>query len=511
MNVMRWFGRIAATKDTCQVFCALRDSLRSSFLNAEEDLWPPHTWEIEDVSCIDPIWSCEEAEEVLWKADRDLDAFLTVTSMLQQRFHIEIDANDPMIRAGLKWHLPEIRLAAFRIWLDCSEKSCPQSERDAYLGLYFWLLCCATLMALFSEEFILNNGMSSSTGLRKAVEVAANSCNMSEHGRSEWMKMLSILRKQAKLDEEQVNIVDIRGSSYLSDELSEADLITLPAPWEAKERLEEFLRISGSSDAKSCPSFPELYDNLSKAGYDQRVFARFLIDLINLIKSHEYPKTAIAIIAEAVTRCRLKVFVEHGCTVIDELLTRQHSEQHFFFLAEYGYCWAMNHLTDKDVQCRTLALSRMLWSVCEKSKDLMKIFFETCRTTLADSLLDGKVHERVLKTLKLFSSKADCKMPADFVEFLFWHCIDAQEDENFLVRSAATILYGFIVRYITKSRAVPAFFIVSTRAKFWRDTMSRCSSLSELPQLQRILLLSFLTRLKLGHADCYAETVLGLV
>ncbi|ETN75654.1 hypothetical protein NECAME_12227 [Necator americanus] len=167
----------------------------------------------------------------------------------------------------------------------------------------------------------------------------------------------------------------------------------------------------------------------------------------------------------------------------------------------------MNRLIASNTQCRTLPLSRILWSVCERSRDLLQICFESCRSTLSNSFLDSKVHERVLKTLKLFASKADCKMPADFVEFLFWHCVDAQKHSEFLVRSAATILFGFVVRYITKSRIVPAFFIVSTRGKFWREMAKRCSSLSKLPSLQRILLLSFLARLTLGHIQCYSATV----
>ncbi|VDM72614.1 unnamed protein product [Strongylus vulgaris] len=182
----------------------------------------------------------------------------------------------------------------------------------------------------------------------------------------------------------------------------------LPAPEQARERLEESLRESGSMDSKSCPSFPELYENLARAGYDHRIFARFIIDLIDLIRSHEEVNIAVAVIFDAVTRCRLKVVVEHGCTVIDELLSHEHSGKHFFYLVECSYCWAMNQLTDKSSQCRTLSISRILWSACEKSRDLMEIFFESCRSTLNDSALDSKVHQRVLKTLKLFASKADC-------------------------------------------------------------------------------------------------------
>ncbi|KAK6035096.1 hypothetical protein COOONC_27402 [Cooperia oncophora] len=166
----------------------------------------------------------------------------------------------------------------------------------------------------------------------------------------------------------------------------------------------------------------------------------------------------------------------------------------------------MNHLVDEETECRTLPLSRILWSVCDKSKDLLQICFESCRAKLGETSLSTKVHQRVLKTLKLFASKADCKMPQDFVEFLFWHCVDVQQHNDFLVRSAATIVFGFVVRYITRSRVVPAFYIVSTRAKFWHEMVKKCSLLSTLPSRQRILLLSFMSRLTLGHIQCYSAS-----
>uniref|UniRef100_A0A0K0D5U4 Neurobeachin n=1 Tax=Angiostrongylus cantonensis TaxID=6313 RepID=A0A0K0D5U4_ANGCA len=41
--------------------------------------------------------------------------------------------------------------------------------------------------------------------------------------------------------------------------------------------------------------------------------------------------------------------------------------------------------------------------------------------------------------------------------------------------------------------------------------MKRCSSLVMLPSLQRILLLSFLSRLTLGHLECYSASVLQTI
>ncbi|KAK6026335.1 hypothetical protein OSTOST_07719, partial [Ostertagia ostertagi] len=49
-------------------------------------------------------WESEESEDVLWEADRLLDAYLYVSSILQQRFRQDIDGNDPLVHAGLKWH-----------------------------------------------------------------------------------------------------------------------------------------------------------------------------------------------------------------------------------------------------------------------------------------------------------------------------------------------------------------------------------------------------------------------
>ncbi|CAJ0601692.1 unnamed protein product [Cylicocyclus nassatus] len=485
-NVYRWFGRINVSESSFHFFKNLRDSLRAEFSKVDDDVsWPPYIWEFEDFSCIDPLWNCDESEEVTWKVDRVLEAYLKVSGDLQQRFHEELDVDDAVIQAGLKWHLPDIRLEAFRIWFSCIKSS---SEQDKYNHDL--------------EDFILKNGLSSLASLRKAVATAAAFCKMSDGGKSGWMRILNILKQQSEADEQQ------RGASYLPDGVNVQELLPLPRPEQAKERLEEFLQLSGSKDLKSCPSFPDLYANLAEAGHDQRVFARYIIDLIDLIRSHEDVNTAVAAICEAVTRCRLKVVVDHGCTVIEGLLSHEHLEKHFFYLVEYTYCWAMNQLIDKKAQCRTLPLSRILWSTCEKSRDLMRIFFESCQSTLADSTLNANVHQRLLKTLKLFASKAECKMPPDFVEFTFWHCVDAQKHDDFLVRSASTILFGFMVRYITKSRVVPAFYIISTRSKFWQEIVHRCLSLSDLPSLQRILLLSFLTRLSLGYIECYSRTML---
>ncbi|WKY08256.1 hypothetical protein Q1695_007621 [Nippostrongylus brasiliensis] len=380
--------------------------------------------------------------------------------------------------------MPEIRLSAFQLWTAHMGKDRHLDENSNFL-----------------EEFILNNGSSTLTSLRRAVEDASNSCTMSSEGQRKWQEIVSRNREQEKLDEEQ------RGTSYLPEDLNISEILPLPAAEEAKTRLEEALHVSGSDHPKACPAFPELYSNLSKAGYDQRVFARYIIDLMNLIKSNDDVKSAVEVISDAVTRCRLKVVVDHGCSLVDELLSEQHFDEHFFYLVEYRYCWAMNHLIDETTECRTLPLARILWSVCEKSKDLLKIFFESCRTTLEGPELHANVHQRVLKTLKLFASKADCKMPNDFVEFLFWHCVDAQEQCDFLVRSAATILFGFVVRYITKSRVVPAFYVLSTRAKFWNETLRRAIALPTLPSRQRVLLLSFLSRLTLGHVECYPASV----
>ncbi|KAK6028578.1 hypothetical protein OSTOST_05335 [Ostertagia ostertagi] len=156
---------------------------------------------------------------------------------------------------------------------------------------------------------------------------------MTPESNIKWQKLISAVREREKLDDEQ------RGTSYLPEELSGIEVLPLPSPEKALERLEEALRISGSSDSKSCPAFPDLYDNLAKAGYDQRVFARFVIELINLIKSHHDVKVALDVISEAVIRCRLKVVVDHGCSVVDEILSKEHSDEHFFFLVEYRYCW----------------------------------------------------------------------------------------------------------------------------------------------------------------------------
>ncbi|KAK6035095.1 hypothetical protein COOONC_27401 [Cooperia oncophora] len=285
-TVMRWFGRFDVTKESCQFLLNLQSSIRESFLSRKDDLWPPQIWETEDVSCIDPRWECEESEDILWEADRLLDAYLCVSSILQQRFRLDLDSKDSLLRASLKWHLPEIRLSAFRLWTGSLGKELKNSENNQCL-----------------EEFILNNGSSSSTNLRQAVEAAVSSCTMTPENKIKWQEVISSVREREKLDEEQ------RGTSYLPDELSGIEVLPLPSPDKALERLEEALRLSGSSGPKSCPAFPDLYDNLSKAGYEQRVFARFVIELINLIKTNVDAKTALDVISEAVIRCRLKVSI----------------------------------------------------------------------------------------------------------------------------------------------------------------------------------------------------------
>lgn len=55
-----------------------------------------------------------------------------------------------------------------------------------------------------SEEFILSNASTSMTSLRKAVEVASNSCSFSPEGKLKWEIILTDVREREKLDEEQV-------------------------------------------------------------------------------------------------------------------------------------------------------------------------------------------------------------------------------------------------------------------------------------------------------------------
>ncbi|VDO78176.1 unnamed protein product [Heligmosomoides polygyrus] len=253
-NTLRWLGRFEATKESGKFLRCLQHTLRESFAGVKDDIWPPRLWETEDVSCIDPRWDSEEAEDVFWEADRVLDAYLNVSTILHQRFRYEVDSNDPLVHAGLKWHLPEVRLSAFQLWTAGLGKGLQEPENNHIL-----------------EEFILSNASTSMTSLRKAVEVASNSCSFSPEGKLKWEIILTDVREREKLDEEQ------RGMSFLPDDLSISEVLQLPPAEKARERLEELLQLSGSHDSKSCPAFPDLYENLVKAGYDQRVFARFII------------------------------------------------------------------------------------------------------------------------------------------------------------------------------------------------------------------------------------------
>ncbi|KAJ1356715.1 hypothetical protein KIN20_014456 [Parelaphostrongylus tenuis] len=471
-NVLRWIGRIQVTRGSAEFLLSVRRAVSRLFQSSgiDDDLWPPCSWETEDVSCINPQLDDEEGEggEVLWHDDLVLNAYLQLTSILNQRFGIRPSCNDPMIQSGMKWHLPEIRMIAFHLWTTCLEVL----EDPKYHSVL--------------EEFIICNASSSLTSLREAVNAVFISCKMSPEGETEYLKEFNNLQSK---EGTQLEI------SYLPEEIRGATL-PLPSPQSARETLEECLKISGSCDLKSCPEFDVLYANLDKAGWDQRLFARYVIDLIDLVRSHEDVRTSLKVISESVARCRLKVVVNYGCSVIDEILSTHRHDQSFFCLADHLYGWAINQLIDKKAESRTLALSRILWSTCEKFEVLLGSCFETFRTTLNHGSLDKRVHQRVLKTLKLFTSRADCKLPDDLVDFLFWHCIDVQTQSDFLLRSAATILF------------VPAFYIVSRRTKFWNGLIKRCSSLTTLPSLQRILLLSFLSRLSLGHVDCYSAPVL---
>ncbi|KJH48431.1 transcriptional regulator, Sir2 family [Dictyocaulus viviparus] len=319
----------------------------------------------------------------------------------------------------MKWHLSETRLTAFHLWKICLGEAIKTPENNRIL-----------------EKFILSNVLCSSTDLRETVITASVLCSMSSQGKVEWMKKVDSLGTQDSKEEHDSS--HKRVISYLPKSLTANNMPQLPSAELSKYKLEECLRISGSHDFNSCPEFDVLYGNINKAGYDHRIFARYIIDIIDIIRFHEDVATALHLISDAITRCRLK----------------------------------------------------------------------TLRSTLSNEILNERVHHRILKTIKLFTSKADCKVPTDFLEFLFWHCIDMQCQSGFLLRSAATILFGFIVRYITKSHVVPAFYIVSKSKKIWWEITRRCSSLVKMPFLQRILILSFLCQLFIGHVECYSAPVL---
>ncbi|WKY08258.1 hypothetical protein Q1695_007623 [Nippostrongylus brasiliensis] len=95
-NTLRWIGRFEVVRKSHDFLLSLQSSLYDSFLSVGEDIWPPQLWETEDVSCVDPVWDSDEAEDVLWKADRTLEAYLNVTSTLCQRYRHELDWNNPV-------------------------------------------------------------------------------------------------------------------------------------------------------------------------------------------------------------------------------------------------------------------------------------------------------------------------------------------------------------------------------------------------------------------------------
>uniref|UniRef100_A0A0K0D7L4 UBA domain-containing protein n=1 Tax=Angiostrongylus cantonensis TaxID=6313 RepID=A0A0K0D7L4_ANGCA len=268
-NVLRWFGRLQVTKESVEFLSSLQRAISQLFQSTDDDLWPPCVWETEDVSCVKPRWDYEEGEDVLWQDDRVLNAYLDVSNVLNQRFGIKPDRDDPMIIVGMKWHLPEIRLAAFHLWATCLEKALEDSENNSVL-----------------EQFIIHNSSRSISILPRPVNVASESCLMPSEGKIEWVKEVNNFR--CKLEDDQ------RGMSYLPEDVRGTSL-PLPSPELARRRLEECMQISGSCDSKSCPEFDVLYINLEKAGYDQR-------DVINLIKSHEDVETALNAISDTVAR-----------------------------------------------------------------------------------------------------------------------------------------------------------------------------------------------------------------
>ncbi|CAI4229335.1 unnamed protein product [Auanema sp. JU1783] len=467
-----WLSRLSPNKKILANLVLLTNIIRVEWNRSEkkefDPFWPLHVWEFEDISCINAEWTWEESDDVLEYRDRVLSAFIALANILLRRFkNVPITLSDPLIESALKWPNVEIRLGALQIIRLLN------APADQY------------------EVFIMANFDSTSDDLLNEIRDIVKTTELS-------VSCLEIWNQQEKERKHIETERDEGGNCFMSEDMT---IPELPEVTHIPERVSFLLQVSGSRDSDECPTFPVLYEHLQKAHINHRVFTKELTSLMNkLVSSESVPfDTVVSTIWTIITRCRMKAVVDQGCTLLEKVLPKN--------LAVVDECFekASQALLSPSSSVRTLCVSRILWTTCASNSTNFCLFWAKVSNFIENpGTTTPSVLSRVLKTLKLFFSKADCDLPLEAYSTLFRFCIKIQTHEDFLVRSSATILFGFTVRAITKSRQQPLFYLVYKWNSIWQHVKELVrSSTEQWTSPQRILLLTFFSQFYLGHQDFY--------
>ncbi|CAJ0963447.1 unnamed protein product, partial [Mesorhabditis belari] len=276
------------------------------------------------------------------------------------------------------------------------------------------------------------------------------------------------------------------------------------------ERIEQLLRYSGSSMFPECPQFSDLATNLSKQQLKPVEFAHLLLNYQKLIlnsvtrSDDEEKKWEWSMkIWQSLIRTRHKTVVDLGTELIPKMLKTLESKRiiELFEMAE-------NLLFSVNAKTRTLTITKTLWACCEAKAELFGLLWDKIQEYIKTNL-NPTVTARILKIVKYFLAREQCPWSAanEILKILFEKCLlIVENEEDFLVRSAATILFGFVTNLMTRKRELFYFeLLIDTWKPIFQIIYKTFAGKKEYSKEYRMLVLAFLSKFRFGTPLLYSK------
>ncbi|CAJ0565302.1 unnamed protein product, partial [Mesorhabditis spiculigera] len=472
-NVLRcWVARLGNQKNGLELFRKIigyGESILGDEARKIAELWPPSTAdEYENLSCISADWAWREAEAPTTTRDRAMTAMLATAHVaLQERLKTRNKVWDPLLKVetlkqSLVWPLDSVRALGFSL-LVANDRRCNMFEGSLDQPT-------ATL------DFIHENLTTQNSALEDAIRAQIKKLGLD----------LSIP------DEEGWKESKISGTFKIANQ-QELDKVF--------EEAEKLFDKSGSCSEEHCPQFSELATNLQQHGltvdsFSKEVQTRFK-SAASAMSANEALGTSrnIERLWQAVLRTREKSIVDHGTELFASLFLKDRRVIEPIFLK------TIKLVVSPTSSTRTLALSKSLWACCQVSVYNFVKLWDQFEAILRDCFTYNPViSARVLKITKYFMSRELCPWSKDrpALVFLFKTCLAVVgKAEDFLTRSAARILFGFVANLIWDRRET--CFYYELLVDDWKDVVKmalECFSSEEPFSTEyRLLVLSFLCKI----------------
>ncbi|CAJ0573921.1 unnamed protein product, partial [Mesorhabditis spiculigera] len=487
-NVLRcWVARLGNQKNGLELFRKIieyGESILGDEAREIAELWPPSTAdEYENLSCISADWAWREAETPTTLRDRAMTAMLATAHVaLQERLKTKNKVWDPLLKVetlkqSLVWPLDSVRALGFSL-LVANDQRCNMFEGS---------LDQPTATLAFIHENLTTQNSALEDAIRAQIKKLFLDLSIPEE--EGW--------KESK----------ISGTFKIANQ-QELDKVF--------EETEKLFDKSGSRSEEHCPQFSELATNLQQHGLTVDSFSK---EVQTRLKSAAAAMSAnealgtsrnIERLWKAVLRTREKSIVDHGTELFAPLFLKDRR------VIEPIFVKTIKLVVSPISSTRTLALSKSLWACCQISVYNFVKLWDQFEAILRDCFTYNPViSARVLKITKYFMSRELCPWSKDrpALVFLFKTCLSvAGKAEDFLTRSAARILFGFVANLIWDRRET--CFYYELLVDDWKDVVKmamECFSSEEPFSTEyRLLVLSFLCKYRLGTRSCYGKTELRI-